>query len=138
VGYSCDTGLAAAIVGKDVDALARLNDPSVGPLVESFVIAELAKQLTWSAVSARLHHLRDSDGLEIDAIIESADGRVVAVEVKASTVARSEDAAPMGSLRDKLDRVGEDFVAGIVFHTGDRRVRLGDRLVDLPIADLWT
>jgi predicted AAA+ superfamily ATPase len=136
--HVCDTGLAAAIMGKGSDALGRLNDPSVGALVESFVIAEIAKQLTWSGVSARLHHLRDRDGLEVDAVIEAADGRVVAVEVKSSTVARSGDAAPMASLRDKLDRVGHDFVAGVVFHTGDRRVTLGDRLVGLPIADLWT
>ena len=136
--HVCDTGLAAATIGKAPDALARLNDPSVGPLIESFVIAEIAKQLTWSDVSARLHHLRDRDGHEVDAIIEAPDGRFIAVEVKASTVARADDAAPMASLRDELDRVGDDFVAGVVFHTGDRRVALGDRLFGLPIADLWT
>jgi uncharacterized protein len=136
--YACDTGLAAAAVGKGPDALARLNDTSVGRLVESFVIAELAKQLTWSPMTARLHHLRESAGLEVDAIVETFDGRVVAVEVKASTVARPGDASPMAAVRDRLDRVGNDFVAGIVFHAGDRRVVLGNRLVGLPIADLWT
>lgn len=136
--HACDTGLAAAIIGKDPIALARINDPSVGPLVESFVIGEVAKQLTWSTQSARLFHVRDRHGLEIDGLLEAGDGRVVAIEVKATTVPRSGDAAPMASLRDKLDRVGSDFVVGVVFHTGDRRVALGDRLVGLPIADLWT
>jgi len=136
--HACDTGLAAAVIGKGPVALARLNDPSVGPLVESFVIAEIAKQLTWSDAPARLHHLRDRDGLEVDAILEAADGRVVAVEVKASTVPRAEDAAPMARLRDKLDGLGSDFILGAVLHTGDRRVALGDRLVGVPIADLWT
>ena len=101
-------------------------------------MAELAKQLSWSQLSARLHHLRNRDGLEVDALIEAADGRVVAVEVKASTNPRASDAAPMAELREKLDKVGSDFVAGVVLHTGDRRVSLGDRLVALPIADLWT
>lgn len=109
-----------------------------GPLVESFVIAEIAKQLTWSATSARLHHLRDRGGLEVDAVIEASNGEVVAVEVKSTTVPRSGDAAPMAVVRDRLDRVGDDFVAGVVFHTGPRRVPLGDRLVGLPVADLWT
>lgn len=136
--HATDTGFAAAIMGKNPKALSRLTDPSVGPLVESFVIAEIAKQLTWGHTSARLHHLRERDGLEIDAIIEAADGRVVAVETKASTVPRQSDAKPMAILRDRLDRVGEDFTIGIVFHTGDRRVNLGDRLIGLPIADLWT
>jgi len=136
--HVCDTGLAAAVIGKGPEALARLNDPSVGPLVESFAIAEIAKQLTWADISARLHHLRDRGGLEVDAIIETSDGRVLAVEVKASTVARPSDAAPMARLRDKLDLVGDDFTAGVVLHTGDRRVTLGDRLVGLPLADVWT
>jgi predicted AAA+ superfamily ATPase len=136
--HACDTGLAAAIIGKNADALGRRSDPSVGLLIESFVVAELAKQLTWSTTSARLHHLRTRDGLEVDAVIEASDGRLVAVEVKAATIARSDDARPMASLRDALDRVGTDFVVGVVFHTGDRRVSLGDRLVGLPIADLWT
>ena len=136
--YTCDTGLSAAIIGKTPTALARLNDSSVGPLIESLVIAELAKQLTWSETSARLHHFRDRDGLEIDAIIESADGHVIAVEVKASTVARPADTKSMAVLRQRLDEIGTDFVVGIVFHTGDRRIQLGDRLIALPIADLWT
>ena len=136
--HACDTGLAAGVLGKSVEALSRLNDPSTGTLVESFVVAELAKQLTWSTTRASLHHLRESNGLEIDVIVETRDGRVLAIEVKASTVPRPEDAAALASLRDRLDRVGSDFAIGVVFHTGARRVVLGDRLVGLPIADLWT
>ncbi len=136
--HVCDTGLAAAVLGKDPSSLGRLTDTSVGPLVESFAIGELAKQLTWSETSARLHHFRDRGGLEIDAVIEAADGRIVAVEVKSTTVPRSLDAGPMAVVRDRLERVGQDFVAGIVLHTGTRRVTLGDRLVGLPIADVWT
>lgn len=136
--HACDSGLAAAVVGKDADALGRLNDPATGRLLESFVVAEIAKQLTWSRVSGRLHHLRDRNGLEIDAIVEATDGRVAAVQVKASTIARREDAMHLRSLRNRLDRVGRDFVAGVVMHTGNRRVRIDDRIVGLPIADLWT
>ncbi|MBI2683909.1 MAG: ATP-binding protein [Actinobacteria bacterium] len=136
--HACDTGLAAAIMGKGPDALARPNDPATGPLVESFVVTELAKQLTWSQTPARLHHFRDREGHEVDAIIEASDGRVVAVEIKASTLPRASDATAMAGIRDRLDRLGADFTAGIVIHTGDRRVSLGDRLVGLPLADLWT
>jgi hypothetical protein len=136
--HVCDTGLGAAVVGKDAAALDRRNEPMTGPLFESFAIAEIAKQLTWSETSARLHHFRDRDGVEVDAVIEAADGRVVGVEVKASTVPRPEDATPLRVLRDRLDRAGGEFTAGIVLHTGDRRARLGDRLVGLPLADLWT
>jgi predicted AAA+ superfamily ATPase len=136
--HVCDTGLAAAVLGRDSAALARPTEPATGPLVESFVLAEIAKQLTWTSAPARLHHVRESGGLEVDGLLEAADGRVIAVEVKATTVPRSSDAAPMAIVRDRLDRLGSDFIAGVVLHTGDRRIRLGDRLLGLPLADLWT
>lgn len=136
--HVCDSALGAAILGKDASALDRRNEPMTGPLLTSFAIAEIAKQLTWAQTSARLHHFRDRDGVEIDAVIEAADGRVVGIEVKASTVPRPEDAGPLRVLRDRLDHAGDQFVAGVVLHTGERRVPLGDRLVGLPLADLWT
>lgn len=136
--HAVDTGLAAGVIGKSPTQLAAPTESSTGPLVESFAVNELAKQATWSETSVRLHHLRERDGTEIDVILESSDGRIVAVEVKASAVARPADAKGMMILRDRLDRVGDDFVGGIVFHTGRHRFPLGDRLVALPIADLWT
>ena len=136
--HVCDTGLAAAVLGKDPVALSNPTEPATGPLIESFALAEIAKQLTWADTSARLHHLRESGGLEIDGLLETPDGRVVAIEVKATTVPRPADAAPLAIVRDRLDRLGSDFTAGVVLHTGDRRIPLGDRLLGLPLADLWT
>lgn len=136
--HACDTGLASAILGKDAEALARPQDPMTGPLVESFAVAEIAKQLTWADTSARLYQFRERNGLEVDCIVEAYGGRLLAIEIKSSTIARTEDAAPMATLRDRMDTLDGRFAAGIVFHTGDRRVSLGDRLVGLPLADLWT
>lgn len=136
--YMTDTGLAAALLAKSPAALARLDEPAAGPLLETLVANELAKQLTWSSTPARIHHFRDSGGAEVDAVLEADDGRVVAVEVKASRTPRVEDARWMAMLRDRLDRIGDDFTVGVVLHTGTHRVSLGDRLVALPIADLWT
>ncbi|MGQ0843305.1 MAG: ATP-binding protein [Sporichthyaceae bacterium] len=136
--HVADTGLAAALMGRQPAMLRNPTEPATGPLVETFVVNELAKQLTWSQVSARLNHFRDRDGVEVDAILESTDGRVVGIEVKASTTPRSEDFAGLAKVRDALDRSGGNFLAGVVLHTGDARLPFGDRLVALPIADLWT
>lgn len=133
-----DTGLAANLMGRQPAMLRSPTEPATGPLVETFVVNELAKQVTWSDVSARLYHFRDRDGVEVDAVLESADGRVVCVEVKSATTPRSDDVAGMSRLRDALDRSGGTFVAGIVLHTGTARVPFGDRLLALPIADVWT
>lgn len=35
------------------------------------------------------------------------------------------------------DRIGNDFVAGVVFFTGERPLPFGDRLIALPVALLW-
>jgi hypothetical protein len=51
-------------------------------------------------------------------------------------VPRLGDAAGLAAFRDRLDRVGSDFVQGVVLHTGNRRYTMGDRIVALPIADL--
>ena len=130
-----DTGLAAHVLGKDPVALARPTDPARGPLFETFVFNELHRQTAWLDDETRLHHLRDRDGAEVDIVAEAADGRIVAIEVKAAPTATAADARWLTWLRDKT---GDDFTAGIVLHTGPRPYRLGDRLYAVPIAHVWT
>lgn len=136
--FMTDSGVAAGLLGKEPGALRRPTDPATGPLMKTFVAGELAKQLTWSETPAELHHYRDSDGTEVDLVLEAADGRVVAVEVKATSTPRAEDFRSLARIRDRLDRLGDDFCAGVVLHTGNRRLVFGDRLIALPMADLWT
>ena len=136
--YVTDSGLAAHLAGKGPAALARPTDTSVGGLVETFVVNEIAKQLTWNHLDARLHHFRDHRGPEIDLILEATDGRIVAVEVKAAVSPGAGTARWLAWLRDRLDRLGEDFVHGFVLHTGPNRLSLGDRLTLLPVEALWT
>lgn len=135
--YMVDTGLAAALVGRDAAALARPTEPVAGPLLESLAASELLRQLTWSDVEARLHHLRDSDGHEVDLVLEAIDGRVVGIEVKTSANPRADDFRGLAFLRDRLDQAGVPFVGGVVVHTGARRSSFGDRLAAIPLSDLW-
>ncbi len=136
--FAVDTGLAAAVLGKDVAALRRPTDPAAGPLVETLVANELTKQLPWADQPVRLHHMRETGGAEIDLVLEHGDGRVVGLEIKASSTPRREDARWLAQLRDRLRTHGDDFTCGIVLHTGEARLSLGDRLIALPVADLWT
>ncbi|MCY4368727.1 MAG: ATP-binding protein [bacterium] len=136
--FVTDSGLAAHLARKDPAALARPTDTSVGGLVETFVVNEVAKQLTWNQPEARLHHFRDHRGPEIDLILEAPGGRVVAIEVKAAVSPGPGTARWLAWLRDRLDLLGKDFVHGFVLHTGPNRVSLGDRLTLLPIEALWS
>lgn len=132
--HAVDTGLACDALGVGVDALARPGNDVAGPLLESFVVNELSKQLGWSEVRCDLHHFRDQDGREVDVILQARDGSVVAIEVKA---ARQADDASIRSLAWLRDRLGDRFARGIVLHLGERTSRLGDRIVALPVSALW-
>ena len=128
-----DSGLACHVLGQDAS---RLGQPggAAGPMLESFVLMELARQLTWSDTRARLHHYRTKDGLEVDAVLEAADGRVAAVQVKAASTVRTGDLAGLRHLRDRL---GERFTVGVVLYTGQQTLPFGDRLRAVPLDALW-
>jgi len=136
--YVADTGLAAALLGKSPDALRNPIEPATGPLLETFVCNELAKQLTWSETDARLYHYRESGGTEVDLVIEGDDGATIAIEVKSTTAPRETDFAGLRMLQARLHRAGTELTCGILLHTGSRRATFSDRLVALPIADTWT
>jgi predicted AAA+ superfamily ATPase len=128
-----DSGVACHLLGQDA---ARLGDVggAAGPMLESFVLMELARQITWNDERVRLHHYRTRDGVEVDGVLEAADGRIVAVEVKAGATVRAENLA---GLRHLAQRVGSRFVAGYVLYTGQQTLPFGDRLRALPVDALW-
>ncbi|MFF4991047.1 ATP-binding protein [Streptosporangium saharense] len=129
-----DTGLAAHLVGVDADGLAARVSPARGPLVESFIVNEIAKQATWAPFRVGLHHWRVSQGAEVDLVLERNNGRVVGVEAKAADSISQSDFRGLATLRDSL---GEDFVHGFVLYTGEKPLSFGDRLTALPISALW-
>ncbi len=130
-----DSGLAAHLLGKNPQSLARPTDPARGQLIESFVANELHRQASWHNDNITLHHFRDRGGAEIDIIAEAADGRLVAIEVKSAPAVHKHDVRHLCWLRD---RAPEDLTCGIVLHTGEHAYRLDNRILALPISRLWT
>jgi predicted AAA+ superfamily ATPase len=129
-----DSGLAGHLAGV---TLKRAKHPStpVGPLVENFVLAELARQLSWVEEPVRLYHYRDRDDYEVDAILEHASGEVVAMEVKAAETVRRED---FRGIQHLARRLGDQMLAGIVLYAGGQVLPFGDRLRAFPISAVWT
>ncbi|GGP00448.1 hypothetical protein GCM10012278_01070 [Nonomuraea glycinis] len=128
-----DSGVAANLLGVDARGLIRPNTV-FGPLLEGFVLMELARQLTWADEPVELYHYRTKDGMKVDAVLEHRQGRVVGIEVKASSTVRADD---FRGLRHLADRLGEDFVAGIVLHTGTLTLPFGDKMRAMPVSALW-
>ncbi len=129
-----DSGVAANLLGIGADRLLEPGSP-FGPLLEGFVLMELARQLSWSAQRADLYHYRTRDQVEVDAVLENRQGQVVGVEVKASSTVRAEDFRGLHHLKSRL---GDDFVVGIVLYTGGQTLSFGDRMRAMPLSALWT
>jgi predicted AAA+ superfamily ATPase len=131
-----DTGLAAALVGVDA---ARYSAPDQGALAgglfETFVVMELVKQAGWSTTPVELFFYRDTDKREVDLVVESASGDVVAIEAKAAAATTASDVRGLRVLRDKL---GERFKTGVVVYSGEHTLPIEDRIWAVPISGLWT
>jgi predicted AAA+ superfamily ATPase len=99
----------------------RINsrDPAVltefGHVVETFAVGEVLKQLSWSNELVTASHFRTRDGDEVDLVLETWDGRVAGVEIKAGTQIRDTD---LNGLRILRERLGDKFVAGVVLNLG--------------------
>ncbi len=133
--HMLDTGIAAALRNLTPASFAPDADPTaLGPLLESFVHAELVKSLPYQAERWRLYHWRGKRH-EIDILAES--GRtLVAFEIKAAATVNDED---LKSLRwFKSEGPGRTWnVVGIVVYLGSEPLSLGGGLFALPLSAFW-
>ncbi|MBU6245896.1 MAG: DUF4143 domain-containing protein [Actinomycetales bacterium] len=132
-----DSGLASHLLGltpAKVTPATPSASTEFGHVLESFVFGELSKQASWLDEPVTIGHWRTRDGLEVDVVIEFADGSVVAFEVKASERLAPSDSKGLRALRE---HIGPRFVAGAVLTTGSRSYTLDDRVHVLPVDRLW-
>ena len=128
-----DTGLAAYLAG--LDAARLLDNPDwLGPLLETFVGTELLKQIAVAPERVELLHYRDDRGADVDWVLEDRRGRVVGIEVKATSSPSSRDAKGLRALAAAL---GPRFHRGVVLHMGQTAAPLGADLWALPLDALW-
>jgi predicted AAA+ superfamily ATPase len=128
-----DTGLACHLIGANARRL-RDDRALFGRMLETFVVGELRKQLSWVAPHASLYHFRTAGGSEVDVVLEQADGSVAGVEVKGSATVTASDFVALQALRDQL---GNQFRTGLVLYLGDRVIPFGEKLWLVPIPALW-
>jgi uncharacterized protein len=128
-----DSGLLAAILGATEERIGK--DRSVlGPLLETFALAEVMKQGDWLAETCRLYHYRDKDQDEVDIIVEGESGDVVGIEVKAAATVTAGD---FKGLRKLSAASGKDFKLGVVLYDDEQTVPFGERMFAVPISCLW-
>ena len=128
-----DSGLLAAQKGLSPESLDRDRTP-FGPLLETFVLAELMKIANWSENRYAFSHFRDKDRNEVDIVIEDHGGKVIGIEVKASATVTLAD---FKGLRRLAAGAGNRFVHGIVLYDHHQPVQFGEKMVAVPISALW-
>jgi len=132
--YLVEPALLGPLAGMDARSVLRDAD-QLGRLIDTFVVSQLRAELSVAGLDITIHHLRQQHGRrEIDVVLEAADGRVVALEIKATAAPTAEMARHLIWLRDEL---GDDLVAGVLLHTGPRPFRIEDRIHALPVGSLW-
>lgn len=148
--HLADPALAARLLGADEGALlagetsplfraengtasettAPRDGTLFGQLFESLVT--LSVRVYAQAAEARVHHLRMQDGRhEVDLIVERADHRVVAIEVKLSASVEDRDVRHLLWLREQL---GKDLLDAVIVTTGEHAYRRADGIAVVPAA----
>ncbi|HEY3889920.1 MAG TPA: ATP-binding protein [Caulobacteraceae bacterium] len=128
-----DTGVLAAARGlSSAGVLADCG--ALGSLLDTFVVAEVIRLMTWSDQRLTPYHFRDVQGREVDLVLERTDGSAVGIEVKASATVRAADFAGLKALAQSLQ---DRFAFGVVLHDGDAVTPFGDKLAAAPISSLW-
>jgi predicted AAA+ superfamily ATPase len=90
-----DPGVHRSITGR--------TGPPTGEEFESYVAAEVIKQVRTAALPAQPMHLRTQDGREVDLLLEREDG-FVAIEIKMTRRVVASDARHLRGLQELLDK----------------------------------
>ena len=101
--YFADPSMAAYLLGVTPERLV-IDGQTFGLLFESLCIHDLSVYASAlpKASSEPLYYYRDSDGLEVDAVVELRDGRWGAFEIKLGESKVAEAAANLHRLKDKI------------------------------------
>lgn len=129
-----DPSLAVAALRATPDRLLRdLN--LFGFLFESLVVRDL--RVYAQASDAHVLQYRDSNNLEVDAIVETADGGWAAFEIKLGPGQVDEGAASLSRFAKQIDTdtCGEAAALGVIVGTGYGYVR-DDGIAVIPIGAL--
>jgi predicted AAA+ superfamily ATPase len=134
-----DPALAAALLGVGATALlddatrghARIRDGVLlGQLFESLVTLDV--RVYAQAAEATVRHLRTKNGdHEVDLIVERADHRVLAIEVKLAPFVTDADVKHLVWLKSQI---GDDLLDAVVISTGTEAYRRRDGIAVIPAA----
>jgi predicted AAA+ superfamily ATPase len=137
--HLADPALAVRMLGLDADTL--LSGTEAGPRIprDGTLLGHLFESLVTLCVrvyaqsaEARVRHLRLHGGRqEVDLIVERADQRVIALEIKLSSTVGDDDVKSLLWLREQI---ADDLLDAAVINTGPQAYRRKDGIAVIPAA----
>jgi predicted AAA+ superfamily ATPase len=112
-----DSGLASYLLDASVESLMLGKNEYLGNLVETFVYSELIKHASYSEERVKIYHYRDQKQKEVDFVIESHSGDIVAIEVKSGSNLKKEHFKGLVALANTIKN--KSF-KGIILYSGDK------------------
>ena len=125
--FFMDSGILAFLLNITTES-EFIASPYRGNLFETFVFAELLKDVKYSEKNTGLFYFRTSDYQEIDFIVERGS-EIIAVEVKLSESIRKDDFRHISFLQSKI----KNMVAGYVVYLGNAVLPFGKDLYAIPV-----
>lgn len=112
-----DSGLASYLLNSSIESSLIGQNEHLGNLVETFVYSELIKHQSYSEENVEIYHYRDQQQKEVDFVIESNSGEIVALEIKSGSSIKKEHFKGLVALAKTMKH--KNF-KGIVFYGGNK------------------
>jgi len=129
-----DSGLLARLLHAGSDTATNLFSPIVGTLFETFICNELFRMAGALDAQPEFYHYRDTRKREVDIVIEDEHGKILLIEVKASSTVAASDFAAINYL---MERHAGRVARGLVIYTGAKVLPFGERRQAIPAQLLW-
>lgn len=98
--YFLDTGLVSYLSGNTTKEIIQ-QGPMSGALFENFVISEIYKYFCNKGIKPPLYHFRDSQGVEVDLVIEH-ESKYLLLEIKTTMTPKKDHASSLGKVNKLL------------------------------------
>ncbi len=112
-----DSGLASFLLNVSVESSMLGKNEHLGNLVETFVYTELIKHQSYANEDIEIYHFRDTQKKEVDFVLESSLGDIVAIEIKSGSNIKNEHFKGLLALAKIMK---DKNFKGIIFYGGDK------------------
>lgn len=128
--YFIDTGIAVRLQGWQ-EQTPLMTSPQAGPLFETLVFSEILKFIQYYGKDWQFYFWRTKEGEEIDFLVITASGLIVALDAKLSLHATQPVRLP-----PQFKKVFPQAKQMVLVTFGGRRIQLSAECLAVPIAEL--